>query len=365
MNILISIFETVVRLVTWPLAALPGSLAYKIGETGGRLVFWLWPGRRRIALENIEKSLALGALPAGRTARDLALGYFGHMGRSFIEILKIYHGRTDHACDVVRVEGEEHYLKARAGKRGLIMITGHCGNWELLGLAMARRYSTRYSVVARAQNNPFLERIVDKIRAAGGNNIIYKQGAVRRILTELKHGGMIGILIDQAVLVKEGCAVDFLGRPAMTTKLPALIARKTGAPVLPVFIHREDRGGHAIVFHPEVELSRTENKETAVVEDMQKMTGFIEDYILAHPEQWLWGHRRWKRAPERIFPPAGSSTDPTGAGAQEQENHGPQQEKHGRGNVRQGGNYNQSFRKDEPGQVPHRQNGPGGDQGQK
>ncbi len=131
-------------------------------------------------------------------------------------------------------------------------------------------------------------------RQRHGNSIIAKQGALKVIIKRLREGGSVGILMDQSVLSDEGYVIDFLGRGAWTTKMPALIARKTGAAVLPVFIHRTERG-HSLKIYPEVELSNMDDKEKAALEDTKKFSGFIEGYIKEHPFEWLWIHRRWKR----------------------------------------------------------------------
>jgi len=100
--------------------------------------------------------------------------------------------------------------------------------------------------------------------------------------------------MDQSVLADEGYVIDFLGRGAWTTKMPALIARKTGAAVVPAFIHRAGNG-YKLIFYPAVELSNLDDKEQAVIEDTKRFSGFIERYIREHPSEWLWIHRRWKR----------------------------------------------------------------------
>jgi KDO2-lipid IV(A) lauroyltransferase len=100
--------------------------------------------------------------------------------------------------------------------------------------------------------------------------------------------------MDQAVLKDEGYVIDFLGRGAWTTKMPALIARKTGTPVVPVFINL-DGDRHIINIYSEVALSGEEDTEKAVMEDTKRFTGFIEEHIRQHPAEWLWIHRRWKR----------------------------------------------------------------------
>ncbi|MEW6585875.1 MAG: lysophospholipid acyltransferase family protein, partial [Nitrospirota bacterium] len=170
---------------------------------------------------------------------------------------------------------------------------GHCGNWELLATVAAARLSP-ISIVVRPLNNPYLNRIVESVRRRYGNSVIDKKGALKPIMQVLRNNGTIGILMDQAVVPEEGYVIDFLGRKAWTTKMPALIARKTDAAALPAFIHRTGNG-HRIVIHPEVALSSNPVREEALKEDTKKFSSYIEEYIREHPAEWLWIHRRWKR----------------------------------------------------------------------
>ena len=143
---------------------------------------------------------------------------------------------------------------ARAKKKGVILITGHCGNWELMSLVFSANFDKCHAV-ARALNNRIMNQILENIRSLTGSEVIYKEGAIRKILSALRQGQTVGILIDQAVLKDEAVITSFLGRPALTSKLPALLARKTKAPVIPMFSHRDQNGKHIIVIHPEAKLS--------------------------------------------------------------------------------------------------------------
>jgi len=276
-------------LLSLPLAALPFKLLVKTGELLGILVFSVWSSRRRVAIENIK----LSALGSQLSAENIARESFKNLGRSFSEILKIYYGMGKRIIDSVEIEGAENLNKAKSKGRGVLFITGHCGNWELTPLAVSVKL-TDTSVVARPINNPYLNKLVERIRQRYGNTVIYKQGALKAIMKKLREGGCVGILMDQAVLSDEGFVIDFLGRGAWTTKMPALLARKTGAAVLPAFIHRTDKG-HKVKIYPEIKLSAGENKENAILEDTMNFSGFIENYIREHPSEWLWIHKRWKR----------------------------------------------------------------------
>lgn len=280
------------------IACLPFSIAYKVGEFLGLMVFYFWKSRRMIAIKNIEAVRRAGKfyLNGCNSKKDsfiIARDSFKNLGISFVEILKIYCGLGKKIINNVDIRGIQNYIDARSKNKGVIFLTGHCGNWELMALTFGLKIDN-LSVLARHQNNPYINKFVEKIRTRFGNRIIYKKGAVRQILSELKKNKPVGILADQSVLKKEGYKIEFLGLPAWTTKLPALIARKTEAAIVPAFINRDGKK-HVINIYPEVYLSKESDSEKALYEDTANLSQFIEDYIKKYPSEWLWIHRRWKR----------------------------------------------------------------------
>jgi Kdo2-lipid IVA lauroyltransferase/acyltransferase len=286
-----------ILLVSIPLSLIPLSLAQKAGAKLGLLLFSLWKSRREIAIRNLKDSLSHEALTVSDPAEKIIRKCFQNLGRSFAEVLKIYFGSGQKLIRSVEIEGIEHFQAARAKGRGILLITGHCGNWELLAITASAKVIP-ITIVARKVNNPYLNGLVEKVRKRYGNRVIYKQGALKPIMQELKNNGCVGILMDQAVIPEEGYIINFLGRGAWTTKMPALIARKTGAAVLPAFMHRTETG-HVIRVYPEVALSSNSDKDQALLEDTQRFSSFIEAYIREHPSEWLWIHRRWKRVPPK------------------------------------------------------------------
>lgn len=284
-------------LLVLPVALMPYHLAVALGKGLGLLIHDIWSSRRRIAVENVRTAVALGALPSTLDPEQVVRDFFRHLGLSIIELVKIYCGFGQHILDRVRIEGREHFDEAKRSGKGILFITGHCGNWEIMALVTGLRCEP-VSVVARAQNNPYLNRLVAWVRAKYGNSIIYKQGALKAILSELRHNRTVGILMDQAVFPNEGFVIDFLGRPAWTTKMPALIGRKTGAAMLSAFIHREG-DGQVIRFSPPFVLDGSSGEgDEALRADTKQLSQYIEDNIRAYPSEWLWIHRRWKRAGE-------------------------------------------------------------------
>ncbi len=290
MNKIGRLFEFVLLvIISLPIAIAPYRVSIKFGECIATIIFYLWKSRREIAINNIK----IAKLGEGKDVKGIARLAFKNFGKYVAEIIKIYYGLGRNIIDNIEIKGIEHYHKARSKNRGVIFITGHCGNWELMAIAFGLKVDN-ISVVARKQNNPYLNRLIEKIRSKYGNKVIYKKGALKRLFYELNEKRNVGILMDQAVLKEEGYIVDFLGRPAWTTKVPALLARKTGAAVMPAFIISEGRK-HIINIYPEVAPSNFEDKELALIEDTKRYSAFIENYIKSHPTEWLWIHRRWKR----------------------------------------------------------------------
>jgi KDO2-lipid IV(A) lauroyltransferase len=150
------------------------------------------------------------------------------------------------------------------------------------------RFIEPIGVVARPLNSRAINKFIEDIRTKYGNHVIYKKGAVKEILRDLRENRAVGILMDQSVLKEEGVVIDFLGRPAWTSRMPALIAKKTGARILPAFI-RKDNNGYLIEISSAIELTGDE------VEDTKRGSEYIERFIISNPSEWLWIHRRWKK----------------------------------------------------------------------
>jgi len=280
-------------LVTFPFAVLPLKLALRVGDVLGLLIYLFWGSRRKIALENILGAVERGALTLTEDPRTVIRRNFMNFGKVIVEVIKIFYGFADGIFRTVEVRGIENFNAAREKGKGVILITGHCGNWDLMAVYLSMVLA-RAKIIARKQNNEFLNRFIVRTREKYGNDIIYKQGALKQILTALKKNETVALLIDQSVIKSEGIIIHFLGKNAYAMKTPALIARKTGAAVVPLFISRTEKG-HLIEIHEEIPLVAEEDSDTALLHDTINFSKPIEDYIRNHPSEWLWIHRRWKR----------------------------------------------------------------------
>lgn len=290
-------------LFTLIVAYIPRQLVRPAGRLTGLLMCRLLFERRRVAEENIRRCLPyLKQQPEWtctlETPEAIARETFIHLGTSLVETCCLYHGRGTFLIEGIEVRGQEHFDAARARGKGLIFLTGHCGNWELVALAYSRRFNAPMSVVARRQNNPYLNEMVEKMRMHYDNRVIYKDNAMRSMISVIRKNGLIGLLVDQAVFPDEGALIPFLGRSAWASKAPVVLARKTGVAILPTFIHREgDR--HVITINPECVFEGADSDE-GLAENVKQYSGYIERYIIAHPTNWYWVHRRWKRAGEVV-----------------------------------------------------------------
>ncbi|MDD2582517.1 MAG: lysophospholipid acyltransferase family protein [Desulfuromonadaceae bacterium] len=288
-------------ILTLIFALLPARLVCPTGSFIGKLGAFVFPKRRQVAINNIRLALPTlmknpewSSLP--HTPEEIARMMFCHLGISFVETCRMYHGRGKDVLERVEIRGWEYFEAAKARGKGVIVLTGHCGNWELASLALARHFNTSMSVVARRQDNPYLNSMVEKIRQRYGNMIIYKDKAIRNMLAVIRNNGTIGLLVDQAVFPEDGALIDFLGRKAWASKAPILLSRRSGTAIVPAFIHREaDR--HIIEIHPELVFSN-DTSEQGVAADVQTYSSAIENFIVHHPVDWYWVHRRWKRAGE-------------------------------------------------------------------
>lgn len=277
---------------------LPYRWASDVGGLIGRLIYILDKKHREITIKNL--SMAFPGITRTRAAY-IARKAYENIGRSVTEL--IYVGRKNKKEDILKilykwttVEGSEIIEKAFKKGKGVLLITGHFGNWELLGISVSAS-GYPLSVVARPLDNPWLNKILGSFRSITGSEIITKKGALREILRRLRKGKAVGILIDQNTSRDEGVFVDFMGIKASTVKGPALIALKSDVTVVPVFIVREGKYRHRITYYPEIPLYRSGNIEEDVKVTTQRFTKAVEDVVSKYPEQWLWMHRRWKTRP--------------------------------------------------------------------
>ena len=272
---------------------LPLPAARGLGAGLGQAAYWLAGRRRRVVLANLD--LALGSSVGPRRRRALARANFRHLGITAAECCRLFFGRPGALLDRVRVEGLEHLKAALAEGRGVFCLTAHFGNWELLAAAHALA-GLPLSVVVRPLDNPHLEGLLARGRERSGLRLIPKRRAVVSVGAALARGECVGILLDQNA-GRDGVFVPFFGHLASTSRSLAVLALKTQAPVVPVFVRRLPGGEHLVTLDPALPLVVTGDLERDVVVNTACFTETIERHVRAQPEQWFWVHRRWKTRP--------------------------------------------------------------------
>ncbi len=277
------------------------SLPYAVRKAiflGIALLFYhLVSQQRFIALQNLrlafpEKSMEEIAAIARGVYRNLAL-----VAAEFFDLPRLTPAWIERH---VTVEGMDHFRRALEKGKGVLMFSAHFGNWELMA-ATAGLIIGPVMIVYRALDNTLLDTLVRQVRSATGNTMQAKDWALRPMLRTLKDNGLIGILIDQNVKRSEGDFVEFFGRPACTTNSLALMALRTGAPVIPAFLVRTGSRRYRFVIGAEVEIAKTPDRGGDLRENTQRFTRIIEDMVRRYPDHWLWIHQRWKTRPARLL----------------------------------------------------------------
>jgi KDO2-lipid IV(A) lauroyltransferase len=283
----------------------PDVLVRAGGTVVGLAFYTLDRAHRRIAERNL--ATAFPARPAAER-RAIARAAFTHFGRLTFELLKFATLSREQMLARMEFDGEERSRLAYAQGKGVLFVTGHFGFWELQAMVHALR-AQPVTILARALDNPHLDRLLEQIRQRTGNTVVYRRETIRRVMRTLQAGQGVAVLIDQHIMSRDAIYVDFFERPAATTSAVAALALRTGAPVVPVFALPLGGGRYRMIYEHPVEPPGADSPD-AVREFTQRCTDVLEMYVRRHPELWLWMHRRWRdeeRANERVagmFPSA-------------------------------------------------------------
>jgi len=280
-----------IRLI-WLFARLmPYRLGVLAGGWVGILAFYLLPKERNRALAHLSQ--VFGEKDHSWRQKT-ALNCFVHLGKSLLEVMLISPGRVS---NIVALQGLENLQKALEQGRGVVYVTGHIGNWELMAYAIAAK-NVPVSVIAAPLQPEQLNDMTVELRAKFGVRTIIRSrpGASRELIRVFKENRALGILIDQDTDV-ESTFVDFLGRPAWTPTAAVSMALKFGAPVMFGYSSRDSKDRYTVNIEGPLDLIRTDNTEQDIINNTAMLSKKLGDCILNNPEQWVWMHRRWRRQP--------------------------------------------------------------------
>ncbi len=282
----------------WPfikiLGSLPRPLARAIGIGLAWVVYLLHVRLRQVGMRNL--AMAFPEKSEVERARILR-GEFASLGRQLAEVCHFPKYTLENLSDVLGFEDFENFERSYTRGKGVLLFAGHFGGWELSSFAISMRGHWMH-VIMRGMDNEYLGRLIEHYRTMHGNKAVDKDDFVRGLLSAMKAGEVVGMLMDTNMTPPQGIFVDFFGIPACTASGLARIALKTDAAVVPTFtIWDAKLGKYRLRFDPAVELVRTGDLESDIKANTQKFNLIIEDYVRKYPEQWLWVHRRWKTRP--------------------------------------------------------------------
>jgi len=284
------------RLFSVFILILPFRMAVSLGRWTGWLVCSLFTRVRGRVEENL--SIAFGKDKEDPWIKETTKGVFENMGRSLMEILSFPKINKDNINSIVEATGLEKIDRVLEGGKGAIMLASHLGNWELLACyASLKGYKS--NVVARRLYYHRYDRLLNNYRTSKGTGVFYRDASAKHLLKILKENQILGVLPDQDVDSLRGIFVDFFNRPAYTPIGPVSLSLASGAPIVPCFLIRTEKGHKMIVEDP-IDVKPSGDKEKDIRGYTEQWSRIVESYIRKYPQQWVWMHDRWKTKPDNI-----------------------------------------------------------------
>jgi KDO2-lipid IV(A) lauroyltransferase len=284
-----------IRAAICVIQAVPLEICYSVARAIGRLGWWLDKRHTAIALDNLRH--AFGSTYTEKQLHKIVRRVYVHFTMLIVEIAHIPRRlRETNWRDFIQLRNHEEVVRLVMSGRPVILLTAHFGNWEMAGYTMAV-FGFKPHSVARALDNPYIERLLRSFRTRTGQEIIYKRGAFDHVGAIMRRGAMIGMLSDQDA-GQRGVFVEFFGRPASSHKGVALLALEHNAPICVGFARRLGDG-----FKFEVWMERVlqpddyRDMPDPVRSITQECARAFESAVRRNPEQYLWLHRRWKHQP--------------------------------------------------------------------
>ncbi|NNE43011.1 MAG: lysophospholipid acyltransferase family protein [Gemmatimonadetes bacterium] len=272
---------------------LPRGLALRVFAGIAALVHRLDHAAVRRSLEHLRIA---GFRPTDDPAREeIVRAMFRASGRNAVDLLRMSGFTPEELRALVRFDGLEHLREALARGRGVVALSAHFGNWEMLAAGLAAN-GIPVTIVARKIFDERSNRVLNSWRRACGVRVVTRQKGLFPAVSALRQGDMVGTLVDQDT-GGPSIFADFFGRSAKTPRAPFLLARRTGAAMIPMWIRLDEDGVHRATIRPPLEPARAATLEQGLRADVERWHRILEEAIREHPEQWVWHHRRWKTRP--------------------------------------------------------------------
>jgi KDO2-lipid IV(A) lauroyltransferase len=284
-----------VRALVGVLGAVPRPMARAVGISLARLVQHLHRKLWRVGMRNLQI-----AFPekSEHERKAILKDVYAGMGRQLAEFCHFPRYTRENVSRIAIYEGFENFDAAIKAGKGVLLLTGHFGAWEVGSFVHSlNRYPIK--IVVRDLDNAKVDALVKRYRTMHGNDTVDNREFLRGLLSAMRANETVGILMDTNMTPPQGVFVDLFGLPAATAAGMARVAMKTGATVIPAYtIWDEVLKKYKICFDPPVKTINTGDTATDVVANTQRYNEVLEGIIRRHPDQWLWVHRRWKTRPE-------------------------------------------------------------------
>lgn len=261
----------------------------------GWLFYFVRPSKHSMSKRNIER--VFSKILSLKEQRHLRVAYYSHMILCIKEIILFSLLSRKHLRKRIVLLGQEHFYNAQAKQKGMIILTGHTGNWEFSPLFFHDLMGTNQSLyycIRKSLRFEFLDRIFWERFKSAGFLIINKRDAIRQVRAAIKNQDVVFFPFDlKPKLNKTNLTANFLGQPSLTYSSAAYLANKYACPVLSITFYRVGKKQHVLEFYPEISCCAAENRKDNYLENTQRYNQRLEEMLLAHPEQWLWSYKRW------------------------------------------------------------------------
>jgi KDO2-lipid IV(A) lauroyltransferase len=278
------------RFVGFFVRLLPWRGVSALGSVLGSLIFFVFPFRKKLTLENLRH-----AFPekSQHEIKAIALAAYKNLCISLLEVFWFSRLTPKDVRAIVKSDDFHKMDEALAKGNGLIMLGGHFGNWELVALSVGLLSGHPLTIIVQEQRNKFVDRFMNSARTMFGNKVVVMDKAPRKILRDLRENGVVAMLADQSG-PQEGLFVRYFHRPAATHKGPAVFSLRAGAPIIMAFLIRE-KGGRYKIELANVDTNTLSGTDDAKIRELtQRHVALLEEYVTRYPGHWLWMHKRWK-----------------------------------------------------------------------
>ena len=263
----------------------------------GRFIYRFFPYRKKVIMRNIEQVFGEQLSPAAKT--HLTKAFYSHLLKILQETWRLRLMSEAELMASVKVEGHHHLMNVAAKQQGVLVLTGHFGNWEfapLGGILQFKEFKGYFHFIRKTIGFKALENILFKRYAQVGLKIINKTNALNKITSALEQNHAVVFVLDQHATLanKDGIAVEFFGKKAGTYRSLAMVSRYTELPVVPAASYRCSDNTHVLKFYPPIPWQDADTSAQGLYQNTKRYNQALENIILEHPEQWWWLHKRWK-----------------------------------------------------------------------